>query len=103
MKHDEFEKQMFDGVNRNCRMKEIDREEVERAAQEEYRFLCKCKKINAVVYIVVLIACYATVVFAVQALNLTGYLPAAWAIAVAAAFGLVFGMSINSMAYRIKN
>ena len=35
MKHDEFENQMFTCVNANCRMKELDRQEVARAARDE--------------------------------------------------------------------
>ena len=56
MKHEEFETQMFSCVNKNCKMKELDRQENERAAQEEYRFICKCKKINAVIGIIVFMA-----------------------------------------------
>ena len=103
MKHEEFEKQMFDGVNRNCRMKELDRQEVARAAEEEYRVVRKCKKINTVVCIIVLIACFATTVFAVQVMNLTGFVSSAVAIAVMALVGLMFGMGINYMGNRIKN
>ncbi len=103
MKHEEYEKQMMDCVNRNCKMKELDRQEVERAAQEEYRFICKCKKINAVISIIVLIACFVATVFAMCVMSWTGFLPAVVSSAVSAVMGLVFGMSINSMANRIKN
>ena len=103
MKHEEFEKQMLDGVNRNCQMKELDRQEVARAAEEEYRFRCKCNKVNAVIGIIVLIACFVTTVYAMCVMNWTGFLPALVGMAVSAVMGLVFGMSINSLANRIKN
>ena len=103
MKHEDFEKQMMDCVNRNCKMKELNRQEIERAALEEYRIIRKCKKVNAVVGILVLIVSFAATVFAVQAMNLTGFVPAVYSIAAAAVVGLVFGMSISSMANKIKN
>lgn len=103
MKHEEFEKQMFSRVNENCQMKELNRQEIERAAQEEYRFVRKCKKANAVIGIIVWIACFATTVFAMSVLNWLGEIPAVVAIAVTAVAGLVSGMSINSLANRIKN
>ena len=103
MKHEEFEKQMFSRVNKNYQMKELDRQERERAAQEEYRFICKCEKINAVIGIIVLIACFATNTFAMLVLNWLGEFPAMAAIAVTAVVSLLSGMSINSLANRIKN
>ena len=103
MKHEEFEKQMFSRVNKNCQMKELDRQEVARAAQEEYQFICKCKKINAVVSIIVLIACFVATIFAMCVLSWTGFLQAVVGTALTAVVSLVFGMSINSMASRIKN
>jgi len=103
MKHEEFEKQMFSRVNENYKMKELNRQEEERAALEEHQFICKCKKANAVIGIIVLIVCFGTTVFAVQAMNLTGYLPAVVGMALTAVIGLVFGMGINSLANRIKN
>ena len=42
MRHDEFEAKMFSRVNENSKMKELDREEVARAAAEEYRYVSKC-------------------------------------------------------------
>lgn len=103
MKHEEFEKQMFSHVNHNCQMKELDRQEIERAAQEEYRFIRKCKKINAVIGIIVMIACFVTSTFAMMVLNWLGELPAMVSIAVTAVIGLLNGMSINSLVNRIKN
>ena len=103
MKHEEFEKQMFSHVNKNCQMKELDRQEVARAAQEEYRFRSKCKKINAVIGIIVMIACFVTSTFAMMVLNWLGELPAMVSIAVTAVIGLLNGMSINSLVNRIKN
>ena len=103
MKHDEFEAKMFSHVNENCKMKELDRQEIERAAMEEYRMVRKCKKINAVIGIIVLTLCFGTTVFALQALNLTGCLPSAWAIGIMAVMGLAFGMGIHSLGYRTKN
>lgn len=103
MKHEEFEKQMFSRVNKNCQMKELDRQEVARAAQEEYQFIRKCKKINAVIGIIVLIACFMTTVFAMCVMNWTGFLPALVGMALTAVIGLVFGMSIQSLGNRIKN
>ena len=102
MKHEEFEQQMFAHVNKKCQMKELDRQEIERTAQEEYQCIRKCKKINAVIGIIVLTVCFATIVFAVQAMTLTGFLPAAVAIGATAVVGLVFGMVINSLGNRIK-
>ena len=103
MKHEEFEKQMFSRVNENYQMKELNRQEVERAAAEEYQFVCKCKKVNAVIGIIVLIACFVTTVFAMCVMNWTGFLPALVGMALTAVIGLVFGMSIQYLGNRIKN
>ena len=103
MKHEEFEQQMFSRVNENSKMKELNRQEEARAAQEEQRFLCKCKKINAVIGIIVLIACFVTIIFALCVMNWTGFLPALVGMVITAVMGLVFGMSIQSLANRIKN
>ena len=103
MKHEEFENQMFSRVNENCKMKELNRQEIERAAQEEYQFIRKCKKVNAVIGIILLIACFATSTFAMLVLNWLGEFPAMAAIAVTAVVSLLSGTSINSMANRIKN
>lgn len=103
MKHEEFEKQMFSRVNENCQMKELNRQEVERAAAEEYQIICKCKKVNAVIGTIVLIACFLTTVFSMSVLNWLGEFPAMAAIAVTAVVSLLSGMSINSLANRIKN
>lgn len=102
MKHEEFETQMFSCVNKNCKMKEFDRQEFERAAMEEYRIRCKCKKINAVVSIIVLVACFVATTFAMCVLSWTGFLPAVVGTALTAVVSLVFGMSIQSLANRIK-
>lgn len=102
MKHDEFEAKMFSHVNENCKMKELDRQEIERATMEEYRMVRKCNKINAVIGIIVLTLSFGTTVFALQAMNLTGYLPSAWAIGIMAIFGLAFGIGIHSLGCRIK-
>lgn len=102
MKHEEFEKQMFSCVNKNCQMKEFDRQEFERAAMEEYRIRCKCKKINAVIGIIVLISCFVTTIFAMCVMNWTGFLPALVGMAATAVVGLVFGMSIQSLVNRIR-
>ena len=102
MKHEEFENQMFSRVNENCKMKELNRQEIERAAAEEYQFICKCKKINAVIGIIVLIACFVTTIFAMCVMNWTGFLPALVGMAATAVVGLVFGMSIQSLVNRIR-
>ena len=103
MKHEEFEKQMFSRVNENYQMKELNRQEVERAAAEEYQFVCKCKKVNAVIGIIVLIACFVTTVFAMCVMNWTGFLPALVGMALTAVVSLVFGMSIQYLVTRVKN
>ena len=102
MKHEEFEQQMFAHVNKNCQMKELDRQEVERAALEEYRLIRKSKKVNAVIGIIVLAVCFVTTVFAMCVMNWTGVLPALIGMVVTAVIGLVFGMNIQSLANRIK-
>ena len=102
MKHEEFENQMFAHVNKNCQMKELDRQEVARAAREEYLFIRKCKRINAVIGIIVLVACFVTIVFAMCVMNYTGFLPALIGMVATAVLGLVFGMSIQSLLNRIK-
>lgn len=102
MKHEEFENQMFSRVNENSKMKELNRQEIERAAAEEYQFICKCKKINAVIGIIVLIACFVTTIFAMCVMNWTGFLPALVGMAATAVVGLVFGMSIQSLVNRIR-
>lgn len=102
MNNAEFENKMFHHVNENCRMKELDRQEIARAAAEEYRIIRKCKRINAVIGIIVQIACFATTVFAVSVLNWLGEIPAVVGIAVTAVVSLFSGMSIQSLANRIK-
>ena len=103
MKHEEFENQMFSHVNKNCQMKELDRQEIARAAQEEYRFVRKCKKVNAVIGIIVWTACFATIMFAVVVLNGLGHLPAVLAIIAMAVVGYVVGLNVNALFDRIKN
>lgn len=102
MNNEAFENQMFNHVNENCKMKELDRQEVERAAWEEYQYICKCKKINAVIGIIVLTLCFVTIVFAMCVLNWTGFLPAMIGMAVNAVIGLVFGMTIRSLCNGIR-
>ena len=120
MKHEEFEQQMFAHVNKNCNMKELNRQEiaraaeeerkmkelhrqeVERAAAEEYQFICKRQKIKAVIGIIVLVACFVATTFAMCVLSWTGFLPAVVGTALTAVVSLVFGMSIQSLAKRIK-
>ena len=102
MKHEEFENQMFSCVNKNCQMKELDRQEIERAAMEEYRIVCKCKKINAVIGIIVWTACFATITFALCVLSWLGDIQALVAVLVMAVVGYVVGMNVNSLFYRIK-
>ena len=93
---------MFSRVNENSKMKELNRQEIERAAAEEYQFICKCKKINAVIGIIVLIACFVTTIFAMCVLNWIEFLPALVGMAATAVVGLVFGMSIQSLVNRIR-
>ena len=102
MKHEEFEKQMFSHVNKNCQMKELDRQEIERAAMEEYRIRCKCKKANAIIGIIVWIACFLTITVAVGALNWLDLVSVEFAIAVTALAGFATGLNVNSMWNRIK-
>ena len=102
MNNAEFENKMFHHVNENCRMKELDRQEIARAAAEEYRIIRKCKKVNAVIGIILWTACFATIIFAALVLNSLGYLPAVVAIIAMAVVGYVVGMSINSLFNRIK-
>ena len=102
MNNAEFENKMFHHVNENCRMKELNRQEIARAAAEEYRFVRKCKKINAIIGIVTQAFCFAVSVFAVILLNNMGEIPAVVGIAVAAAVGLLSGMSIQSLVNRTK-
>ena len=103
MNNAEFENQMFSRVNENCQMKELNRQEIERAAAEEYRFRCKCNKANAIIGIIVQVTCFVTTVFAVSVLNWLDEIPAVVGIAVTAVVGLFSGMSIQSLANRIKN
>ena len=103
MKHEEYEKQMLDRVNRNCQMKELDRQEIERAAEEEYRFVRKCKKANAIIGIIVWFACFTAITFAVGALTWLGEIPAVYAVAATAVVGMVSGLNINDLANRTKN
>lgn len=102
MKHEEFEQQMFAHVNENCKMKELDRQEVARAAREEYLLIRKRKKINAVMRIIAYTACLATIMFAVIVLNALGYIPAVIAIIAMAVVGYVVGLNVNSLFNRIK-
>lgn len=102
MKHEEFENQMFSHVNKNCQMKELNRQEVARAAQEEYQYIRKCKKANAVIGIIVWTLCFAAILFAMWVLTLLGRIPAEISIVVMALGGYVVGMNINSLWNRIK-
>ena len=102
MNNTEFENRMFAHVNQNCANKELDRQEVERAAWEEYQYRCKCKKINAVIGIIVWTLCFAAILFAVWVLTWLGRIPAEISIIVMAVVGYVVGMSINALGNRIK-
>lgn len=102
MKHEDFENEMFAHVNRNCKMKELDRQEIARAAQEEYRIIRKCKKVNATIGIILWIACFATFTFAFCVLSWLGDIPAQVATVATALAGLVAGINVNSLANRIK-
>lgn len=102
MNNAEFENKMFDHVNKNCRMKELDRQEVERAAWEEFQYIRKCKKINAVIGIIVWTLCFAAILFAVWVLTWLGRIPAEISIIVMAVVGYVVGMSINALGNRIR-
>ena len=103
MKHDEFETQMFTCVNKNCKEKELHRQAEERAAYEEFRYVCKCKRVNAAIGITVLTGAFGATTFGLEALSLTGVIPSVWAIGAMAIFGLVFGISIANLCNRIKN
>jgi hypothetical protein len=103
MKHDEFETQMFTCVNKNCQEKEMSRQAVERAAYEEYRYVRKCKKINAGLGVAMTTVFFGAAAFGLQALTMLGIMSSAWAIGVMAIFGLVCGMIIACLGNRIKN
>lgn len=103
MKHEDFENEMFACVNRNCQMKELDRQEVARAAQEEYQYICKCKKANAIIGIIVMVICFLTSTFAMLVLNWLGEFTAMASIVFTAIASLLSGMVINSLSNRIKN
>ena len=102
MNNTEFENRMFAHVNKNSTMKELDRQEVERAAWEEYQYLRKCKKLNAVIGIIVWTLCFAAILFAVWVLAWLGRIPAEISTVVMALVGYVVGMSINSLFNKIK-
>ena len=102
MKHEEFENQMFSHVNKKCQMKELDRQEIARAAQEEYQYICKCKKVNAIIGIIVWTVCFATIIFALSVLAWLDKIPALVAIPVMALVGYVVGMNVNTLMNRIK-
>jgi hypothetical protein len=103
MKHEEFENQMFSHVNKKCQMKELDRQEIARAAQEEYQYICKCKKVNAIIGIIVWTVCFATIIFAVSVLSWLSKIPALVAIPAIAFIGYVVGVNVNTLQNRIKN
>ena len=102
MNNAEFENKMFHHVNENCRMKELDRQEIARAAQEEYRYIRKCKKVNATIGIILWIICFATFTFAFGVLSWLGDIPAQVATVATALAGLIAGINVNSLANRIK-
>lgn len=102
MNNAEFENRMFDHVNKNYQMKELTRQEVERAAWEEYQYIRKCKNAKAVFGIIVWTACFATVLFAVMVLTWLGRIPAEISVFLMALVGYVVGMVINSLFNRIK-
>ena len=102
MNNTEFENRMFAHVNKNSTMKELDRQEVEIAAWEEYQYRCKCKKINAVIGIIVWTLCFAAILFAVWVLAWLGRIPAEISTIVMALVGYVVGMIINSLFNKIK-
>ena len=102
MKHEEFETQMFNHVNENCKMKELDRQEVARAAREEYLLVKKRKRIDAVIKMIAFTLCFATLMLAVIVLNSLGYIPSLIAIIAMAVTGYVVGLNVNSLFNRIK-
>ena len=102
MNNAEFENKMFHHVNENCRMKELDRQEIARAAQEEYRIIRKCKKVNAIIGIILCVACFGTFTFAMSVLSWLGDIPAQVATVATALAGLIAGINVNSLANRIK-
>ena len=102
MKHEEFENEMFAYVNANCKMKELDRQEVARAAQEEYRIVRKCKKVNAIIGIIFWLACYATIIFAMGTLSWLGDVRVEIAVVVTAVISFVAGINVNALATRIN-
>lgn len=102
MKHEEFENQMFAHVNKNCQMKELNRQEIERIAMEEEKHIRNCKKANAVIGIIVWTMCFTTLLFAVWAFNYLGHIRTEFAIAVMAVVGYVVGMNVNALFNRIK-
>ena len=102
MKHEDFENQMFAYVNANCQMKELDRQEIARAAQEEYRIIRKCKKVNAIIGIILWTACFATITFALCVLSWLGDIQALIAVLVMSVVGYVVGMNVNALFNRIK-
>lgn len=102
MNNAEFENKMFHHVNENCRMKELDRQEIARAAQEEYRYIRKCKKVNAIIGIILWTACFATITFALCVLSWLGDIQALIAVLVMSVVGYVVGMNVNALFNRIK-
>ena len=59
-------------------------------------------KKSIIIGIIVLVACFVTTVFALCVMSYTGFLPALIGMVATAVLGLVFGMSIQSLANRIK-
>lgn len=102
MDHENFEKNMIDVVNRNCKEKVEMREERAREKQETAGHLRRCKIINAAVESLVLIAawiCLTVVMFYAYWLN---FLPAEYAVVICSAFGFIVGVRINTLTTRIK-
>ena len=103
MKHDEFENQMFNHVNENCKMKELSREEIARAAQLEFIRDRKRKKINALIHLLAWGACFVAIIVALVVLNALGYIPAEIAISVIAVVGFVVGINSGALVRIIES
>lgn len=102
MKHDEFENQMFNYVNENCKMKELDRQEFARAAKEVEQIVRKRNKIEAVIHLIAWTACFAAILFGVIVLTELGRLPSLIAIIAMSLIGYIVGMNANALMRRIR-
>jgi uncharacterized membrane protein (DUF485 family) len=102
MDHNNFETTMIDFVNRHSKAEEEARNQRIREEQENAGHLRRRKTVNAVIEAIIWLAALVAVVVVMSFAFWMGFIPAEIAILVCTVFSFLVGMSINSLAVRIK-